>query len=311
VIQGMAKAMRMELWVGMAAVILVLSGCATGPNIKESADPYGSLYGGKPNIAHTIESPASSAKEASQRGDEAWRRGNTDLALYNYVRALELAGGDPDILYKIGAIHTNGGNLELAQLAYQMALQGSSDHAGALEGLGLNLLQRRQQKEAEQYLTRAVAIDPARWRAYNGLGVMADLRKDYQLAATHYAAALKTRPDSPLLLNNLGYSNYLAGNLESAQRNLEFALSKNPQYERAWMNLGLMYTRRGQYEEALSAFRQVMDDAEAWNNVGYLCMMDGKYGPAENFILQAISLSPNYYANAHENLKRVHELRSR
>lgn len=304
------KKMRMELRAGMAAVLLVLGGCATGPNVKGSSDQYSSLYSGKSTLAYATQFPSSSAKEANQRGDEALRRGDTDLALFHYVSALELEGGDPDTLYKIGKIHDSRGNLGSAQLAYQMTLKLSGDHAGALEGAGLILLQNRQYDAAGNKLARAVEIDPNRWRAHNGLGVLADLREDYTVATSHYSAALKVNPNSPQLFNNFAYSRYLDGDLDAAQENLQYALNKDPRYERAWMNLGLMHTRRGQYNEALNAFRQVMSDAEAWNNIGYLCMMDGKYDEAESFIIQAITMSPNYYANAHENLKRVQEMRS-
>lgn len=299
----------MSVRIGVAVMLLALAGCAAGPGVRDSSDQFGSLYEGKSKTAFATERPPTSAKEANRRGDEALRQGDRDLALFNYVGALELGGSDADTLYKIGVIHDTRGNLGLAQLAYQIALKTTQDHAGALEGLGLNLLQQRKQDEAAKQLTRAVEIEPQRWRAHNGLGVIADLGKNYELAASHYAAALRIKPDLPMLHNNLGYSKYLAGDWDAAQRSLETALSRDPQYKRAWLNLGLVFTRRGNYNEALSAFRQVMDDAQASNNVGYLMMMEGDYDRAESFVSQAIALSPSYYANAHENLKRVQELR--
>lgn len=300
--------MRMGLHSVVAVMLLVLGGCATTPPAEEPAD-YGSLYDGKATVAYATQFPSASPEEANRRGDEALVKGDTDLALFQYVNALELGGADDGILYKIGRIHANRGNIRLARLAYQSALKVNSNHAGAHQGLGLILLERREYEAAEQHLEQAVALEPERWQAQNGLGVLADLRGEYPQAVSHYLAALKILPDFPQLLNNLGYSKYLSGDWAAAQRNFQKALNKDPYLRRAWLNLGLTLARLGQYEDSLNAFRQVLDEPQAWNNVGYVCMLDGKYDPAESFFLKAIALSPTYYVTAQENLERVQELR--
>lgn len=293
-----------------AAAVLLLAGCAANPLAGNSAGGFDALYDGKAKIAYATQFPSASAGEAEARGDRALQLGDTDLALLHYVTALQLGDTDPDILAKIGAIHADRGNLGLAQIAYRMALKAASGHPGALEGYGLILLEARRHQDAEQTLARAVAGDGQRWRAYNGLGVIADLRGDFEQAAGHYAKALEIRPGSAQVLNNLGYSRYLAGDWEAAQTHLEKALDRDPRYHRAWMNLGLIFTRQGRYDDGFAAFRRVMDSAQAWNNVGFVCMMNGDYRRAEDYFNKAISLSPSYYASAQENLRRVRQVSS-
>ncbi len=295
----------------MVMALLGLGGCAsTGAGIGSDPDSeFDALYDGKATTVHATQLPSSTADEADRRGDAAVRRKDADLALFHYVRALELGGAEAGILYKIGTIHASRGNATLAEQAYQMALSAPGEHAGSLEAVGLIMMQRRQHEQAEQYLHRAIDRDAKRWRAHNGLGVLADLRGQYAQAATHYAAALAIVPRSPLLLNNRGYSKYLAGDWSGAQQDFESALGIDPQHERARLNLGLVQARRDQQGEAVNTFRQVMTEAQAWNSLGYVQMVDGKYGPAETALLEAIKLSPNYYASAHENLKRVRERR--
>ena len=110
------------------------------------------------------------------------------------------------------------------------------------------------------------------------------------------------------VLNNRGYSSYLAGNFEAAERDFRSALSADPGYEKAWQNLGLVYARRGEYRTAVATLTRVVEDHVAANDVGYIAMLSGDYPTAERLFAEAIRLSPRYYQAANEN---VAELRRR
>lgn len=285
-----------------------LSGCLAGTpeqELDETNPAYRELYDGKSRVAFGTEFPANSPLESVLRGDDALRGGDFDRALFEYVTALELGDKTAETPYKVGRIHSQRGNRRLASVGYVMALQRESKHAGALEGLGLLQLEERNYDAAKVYLVRAVETDQRRWEAHNALGVIADLENDYDAAQGHYHAALAMRPGSAQLLNNLGYSRYLAGQWEEAMVHLGKSVNKDRSYEKAWMNLGLIHTRRGNYAEALHAYRQVMEPPEALNNVGYVASLDGNYKIAESYLRQAIDLSPKYYPAANDNLRRV------
>jgi len=49
------------------------------------------------------------------------------------------------------------------------------------------------------------------------------------------------------------------------------------------------------------ALGRVMGKAEAYNSMGYLCMLQGKHLEADKFFDQAIELMPSYYKLAYEN----------
>jgi len=76
-----------------------------------------------------------------------------------------------------------------------------------------------------------------------------------------------------------------------------------------WRNYGLLLARTGRYEEALSAFEQVEGRAEASNDVGYICLIEGKLDVAEQFFRSAIDQSPAHFEMAWENLRRVEQIR--
>ncbi len=245
---------------------------------------------------------------AMARADGALRRGELDRALYEYVNVLSFDEEDTDAHYMVGVVHYLKGNLPLATAAFQKTLALDKDHAGAMEGMGLVSLREKQPEEARKYLEQALALDEHRWRAHNSLGVIADLNHDYPAAEQHYLAALRERPDAPMLLTNLGYSKYSAGDLEGAEAQFEHALQINPRHEKAWSNLGLLHVRKGNYGKAMEAFTRIMPEAHASNSVGYLCLIDGKYRQAEDYFVEAIKQSPAYYAEAHDNLQKARAL---
>ncbi len=271
---------------------LMASGCASNPGMMK-------------DTAHEGSAETTDKAEAMRQGDAALQAGNMDLALFHYVKVMNADPKNVDALYRIAAIHSAKGNLMLAEHAYLELLQIDTKHAGALEGLGLVLLRKKEYAAAAEKLAAAVKADPERWRAHNGLGILADLHKDYAGAAKHYEAALQVRPDMPMLLNNYGYSRYLAGDWPGARSYFEKAINKEPKYQQAWSNLALLYVRQDKFDHALRAFRQVMDEPEALNSIGYICMVSGKMQQAEEYFMKAIKASPSYYASAHDNLDKV------
>lgn len=112
-------------------------------------------------------------------------------------------------------------------------------------------------------------------------------------------------------MNNLGYSKYLAGDRVGAFQLFERALEIDPKFERAWLNMALVHARNGDTDAAFEAFRQTLDEASAYNDLGYIYMLDGRFDEAQQFFQEAISASPTYHALAHANLNQLRALQSK
>lgn len=288
-----------------AAAILGLVGCAT-TQPTTSEDPFSALYDGESLTAFGTALPVSTLKEAEKRGDTAVRNGEMDRALFEYIRGLKLAESpSARVLFKIGTIHDSRDKPRLAKLAYEWALKADPSHQAAAARLATVLLRERRYEEAESHLKPIVESNAPFWRAYNALGVLCDLRGEFEQAAEHYGRAIALRPGSAVILNNLGYSRYLAGDLEGAREALKKALEHSPQHELAWRNLGLIHAGIGDYEEAIAALSKTSTTAEAYNDLGYLSMIQGNYPKAAYFLDEAMRLSPVYYKTANENAQRV------
>lgn len=290
-----------------------LAGCAATPSNGQMDDAYGAFYEGESSATYATAFPVGSAEEAYSYGNKAAQSGDYDRALFEYIRGLRLAEEPTaDILYKIGSIHHSRENNRLAELAYQWVLRLEPEHLQAGTGLGLLYLERRQYDAAKIQLDSVVKITTrAPWQAYNALGVLADMDSKPWNAGPYYQQALDINPDSPLILNNLGYSRYLAGDWPGARKALEAALRVNGNYELAWRNLGLVHAREKNYQFALEALGRAGNESEAYNDVGFVSMMEGDYNQALSFFQEAMRLSSVYYVKASENADNTRRMMNR
>ena len=241
-----------------------------------------------------------------REGDNAARRGDYEDALKSYLLAISSQEQpDPEVWYRVAAVCTHIGRNQQALRAYLEVLKITPDHAGALEGAGLEYLELKATEEAREHLNAALEVEPDLWRAHNALGILADQENDHASAIGHFANALNINVNSPMILNNIGYSRYLSGDLEQAARDFYKATELQPDYHPAWSNLGLVYARQGWYADAVSMLGRSVDTPVAFNNVGYIASENGDLREAEQLLSEAIRLSPTYYRDAYQNLAMV------
>ena len=291
----------------IALLVAATTGCVTTTTTRfgEPVADRSELYTGEPEALHATEYPVGSPAEGRARAQEALAQNDLDLALYLYVQAVELEPTDAESLFMIGAIHETLGNPDLAARAFAAVGEIEPENALAQQGLGIALFDARQFDEAVAPLTTATELDPALWRAHNTLGIIADRNEQYDIAVSHYTSAINLQPTLALVRNNRGYSKYLSGDLEGAKRDFLVALEIDPEYERAWRNLGLVHAREQDYDLALSAMRRAIPEHVALNDVGYIAMLDGNYTVARSMLEDAVIKSPRHYQTAQDNLAEL------
>ena len=263
--------------------------------------------------------------EAYNRAREAEQSGDLDKALYYYIQSLQFDSENAAVFLKIAQIHELRGNKSIAARAYSEALKNDPTLILAYQGLGLVNMEKRKYKQAQAYLQKAISLDQKRLaeqgaekegeyylldkkspaKSYNVLGVIEDMYRNFDLARAYYNLTLKADENSANILSNIGYSYYLTGELRSAERYFKRAINVDPKFKRAWTNLGLIYVRKGQYNRAVKTLKQVMKEFEAYNDLGYFLMLDGRLEEAEYFFQKAIDMSPSYFEKAYSNLEQV------
>lgn len=313
----------------LLVALLVLSGCKSLNMEQASADH--SMYNGNNSVLYQAKQEVGSADEAMLIAAQAYRSGDLDQSLFQYLRALELEPTRYGALVWVGRIHRERGNAQLAEMALTEVLSNEPENLEALSEMGLLSLSGRDHARAQEMFFKAVALDQQRLgnshpgytvklaslkvdkqsplRVYNGLGVLADLRNNFVESEGYYRLAIQIESRSALVQNSLGYSLYLNGRWQEAERAYQTGITFDPSYKPLWRNYGLLLARNGRYEEALSAFERVESRAEASNDVGYVCLIEGQLDQAEQFLRNAIEQSPAYYNIAWDNLNRVQQIR--
>jgi len=261
------------------------------------------------HLTYSTAFPIATAEEAVVRGDAAAVKGDLNRALFEYIRALEKGGADGATLYKIGRVHLALKDTRRAELAFSLCLKALPDHVGALLEMGKLLMHKRAYPSAAELLGHALEIAPDSPQIFNALGVLADMQKRHHEAENHYIKAIFLDGDRPIYLNNLGYSYYLMGCQDRAEQMFLNTLKLDPNHKRAWRNLGLIYAKSARFRQALEAFGKVEKDYEAYNDVGYVAMLSGRFDEAQRFFSEAMRLSPIYYELAMNNAKRLELLR--
>lgn len=303
--------------------IVFILGCQTTTD-SDNLDTYArdDLFGesGKSTgiTSETIDEAFAQAVDAEQRGDR-------DKALYYYIQCLEFEPENAKVLYKIARIHDKQGNNSIAIRAYKEALVNDPTLILAHQSLGIIEMENRQYKSAKEHLQKAIHLDQQRLKSigqesysdhfvldsqspinsYNVSGVIEDMHHTYTLARQYYQLALAQQPNSPNILSNIGFSYYLTGDLNVAEKYFKRAINAAPNFHRGWNNLGLVYARQGQYNRAIKTFKQVMTEYDAYNDLGYFVMLEGRLDEAEYFFQKAIDISPSYFKKANVNLEQV------
>ncbi len=251
-----------------------------------------------------------SVDDALSKAAKAVQENQMDLAQLFYIKAYELKPTNILVLQKMADLYVQLGKNELAEVSLKLILDQQPNDMKVMEQYGLLLLKDRKYAVAKAALEPVVAQQKS-WRAYNGLGILANVLGDFPRAEVLFRKADAIFPNSPELLNNLGFALYSASRFPEALAYYNKALQINPDFKKAIYNYALLQAFLGKYDIAYDAFVKVSSDVEANNNLGYIAMEKGDYKKADNYLQEAIRLSPEYYKKANDNLKKLEILEKR
>jgi Flp pilus assembly protein TadD len=246
----------------------------------------------------------SSAEDAALKAQKAVLDGKPDLAQLYYIKAFDLEPTNVQILQNMADLYSELKKYELVEVSLNLILKQQPNDINIIEQYGLLQLKQGKYPEAEKKLLLVAAKQPG-WRAYNGLGIIANLEGDPQKAEGFFKQADRLLPNSPELLNNIGFALYSANKLTEAVSFYNKALQINPGFKKALYNYALLQGRSSNYEQAYSAFASISSVAEANNNIGYIAMMNGDYPEANHYLQEAIKTAPEFYKKANDNLMRL------
>ena len=130
----------------------------------------------------------------------------------------------------------------------------------------------------------------------------------YQEARQLYQQALGYRSDHPDLHYGIATVCFVLADLHSAVYHFKEAARLDPLRAGAYINLGAVYNRLGQYEDALTALRRGIQldthRAEGYYNLALVYKHLGQLDMAVNAYREAVRVNPRMY-EAHYNLGNI------
>lgn len=235
--------------------------------------------------------------------ERALDEGNLDTALASLNRLVQADSQNVAALQLLARLHAITGNAEQQRAVVEMILGIRPEDPQSLEYLGLLALDAGQLAAATEYLELAIAGDPNRWSALNGLGIIADEQQHYEAAQAYFLRGLTIVPGHPKLTANLGWSLVLGGETQAAEIQLRKALERAPDVVTTKSNLAFCIALQGRYDEALQIYSELYGASVAANNVGYAALVRRDRERAKVYLQDAMQLKPSFYIKASNNMQ--------
>jgi len=187
-----------------------------------------------------------------------------------------------------------------------------SDSQGTTLKYSLAQLQERdgQAVEAKQTYSELLEAEPDNAVYNHRYGIVLCQLGEYEEGIEFLRIADAASPNDVDILNDLGFACMVSGKNEAAVSVLETALEAHPRNERATNNLAMAHGYLGEFGEAFSLFQQIMTEAEAMSNLGYVAIQTGRKEFAVEFYSRALDLNPELDA-AKEALVQLADLSQR
>ena len=141
-------------------------------------------------------------------------------------------------------------------------------------------------------LSTAVSLNPKLNDAHNLMGVAYEAKGLRNLAFKSFELALRGDNDDPEHVNNLGYLFYKNGEYENALKYLKRAVKRAPENQRYWNNLGLAQAQLRKFDDAYKSFARANGELEGHLNIATKLQRVGREDEAIKHLERARSLQP-------------------
>ncbi|MGB6845484.1 MAG: tetratricopeptide repeat protein, partial [Candidatus Acidiferrales bacterium] len=204
----------------------------------------------------------SSAEALYGLGSIDLRQQKNDAARQSFQRAVGLHASYPGTLPKawnnLGILAARDGQTDEAIGDFERALQIDPANVIALENLGSAYRQEKRWAEARSALERALQLSPDDPAANYGLGMVFAQLDDTERAYEYLQKALAVHPDDPQVLNNLGVLFVRTHRLEEAEKNFQECIRVAPAFDQSYLNLARLYALQGDNRKARAVLLELL-----------------------------------------------------
>ena len=201
-----------------------------------------------------------------------------------------------DLLNQALAYRQAGRVDELQHICHEL-LKHDISCADAWYLLGIVMRDQADGLRAQEYVSRAIALDGRNPQYRNALGIVLIEDQQYHQAECVLGEALSEHPGDTDLLCNLGRALMLQGRLNEALSCFSKVLAIDPVHAVSLFNLAVVSQSRGQLVPALDYYHRALridpHRPKWWANLGAAQLSLADYSAAAESFRQALALSPD------------------
>jgi Flp pilus assembly protein TadD len=285
---------------GALLLLFILAACNGGAGPIDGQKFLSGLSGPKvPSVQDTL---VETAKNAEKMGDYA-------QATALYQQLLEKSPDNTEIALMLADALRKKGDYTRAIAIYDSLLKQDDKLIAAKEGKALALMATGDFETPTKLFEEVMAADSKRWKTLNGLGILFTTRGMHVEAQQYFDEALKHNPSSASIMNNMGLSQALDKQYESAITSLTEAASltdrDSPERKRIEMNTALVYAIMDKFDEARAIAERYYSGHELNNNLGLYAHLGNNDQMAKAYLNMALTNSKVFYEKAWNNLQAI------
>jgi tetratricopeptide (TPR) repeat protein len=226
----------------------------------------------------------------------AMQTGNPRLGVERIMRAIAFSR-NADFYSHLGEAYRQLGDHGHAIQACRAALLIDPKHTGAMNNLGVALMENGKTIEARDVLVEAVRLDPRLAAAHNNLGNAFRLLGERDNAIAAFQRAVEAEPAYGEAHSNLGQLLLERLDIESALDHCRRAVALLPNLAHAQNNLGNALREAGYLEEAKRSYAQALRldgrNAMILGNIAQALQEEGRIDEALGWYNKALQADPS------------------
>ena len=186
--------------------------------------------------------------------------GNLDItgATQAFQKAASLCPRNADVLLNLALSLRKAGDSAGCGEVLSALVQADSKKRSTFNHAGVLLYQRNSMQLAEMAFNRALQLDPHYADAYSNLGIVMSAQGHHSSAIDNFQSAIAAEPNAPEGYNNFGNALRRCGKIADSVIYFERAISLRPDYSDALYNLGLALHHMEKFDAAIAKFEEAL-----------------------------------------------------
>ncbi len=237
------------------------------------------------------------AKACIDRGIVYINKGDYDLAITNFGKAIELAPDNAQVYIWRGLTHYSKGDYDHAITDLDKAIQIEPNDAPAYIGRGLVYYRKSDYDRAITDFTKVIKLKPNDTHTYMNRGFAYHYKSDYNRAITDFSKAIKLEPNNADLYSSRGLAYHSMDDCDRAITDFDKIIELAPNNAEAYRNRGATYSAKGEYDHAITDFKKAIElnpnNAKAYVWRGHTYRRKNDHNRSFADFGEAIRISPN------------------